>query len=312
MANKEKNFVSAVVYVHNSETRIMEFLKTIIEVLEENFEHSEIICVNDCSDDMSVEKIKSVSQLATSAGISILNMSYFHGVELAMNAGVDLSIGDFVFEFDNTYLDYDRTEIMKIYRHSLEGYDIVSAVPDHKERVSSRLFYKMFDHFANLSYQMRTESFRILSRRVINRISSMNKTVPYRKALYANCGLKTDMMVYSAVSLNRDRVDKKEKGYRRELAVDSLILFTAVGYKLSIFMTIAMMVFTVFTLLYSVVIYAIAHPVAGWTTTILFLSAAFFGLFAVLTIVIKYLQLLVDLVFKRKKYNFESVEKLTK
>ena len=43
MANKEKNFVSAVVYVHNSETRIMEFLKTIIEVLEENFEHSEII-----------------------------------------------------------------------------------------------------------------------------------------------------------------------------------------------------------------------------------------------------------------------------
>ena len=312
MANKEKNFVSAVVYVHNSETRIMEFLKTIIEVLEENFEHSEIICVNDCSDDMSVEKIKSVSQLATSAGISILNMSYFHGVELAMNAGVDLSIGDFVFEFDNTYLDYDRAEIMKIYRHSLEGYDIVSAVPDHKERVSSRLFYKVFDHFANLSYQMRTESFRILSRRVINRISSMNKTVPYRKALYANCGLKTDMMVYSAVSLNRDRVDKKEKGYRRELAVDSLILFTAVGYKLSIFMTIAMMVFTVFTLLYSVVIYAIAHPVAGWTTTILFLSAAFFGLFAVLTIVIKYLQLLVDLVFKRKKYNFESVEKLTK
>ena len=256
---------------------------------------------------MSVEKIKSVSQLATSAGISILNMSYFHGVELAMNAGVDLSIGDFVFEFDNTYLDYDRTEIMKIYRHSLEGYDIVSAVPDHKERVSSRLFYKVFDHFANLSYQIRTESFRILSRRVINRISSMNKT-----ALYANCGLKTDMMVYSAVSLNRDRVDKKEKGYRRELAVDSLILFTAVGYKLSIFMTIVMMVFTVFTLLYSVVIYAIAHPVAGWTTTILFLSAAFFGLFAVLTIVIKYLQLLVDLVFKRKKYNFESVEKLTK
>ena len=187
MANKEKNFVSAVVYVHNSETRIMEFLKTIIEVLEENFEHSEIICVNDCSDDMSVEKIKSVSQLATSAGISILNMSYFHGVELAMNAGVDLSIGDFVFEFDNTYLDYDRAEIMKIYRHSLEGYDIVSAVPDHKEKISSRLFYKVFDHFANLSYQMRTESFRILSRRVINRISSMNKTVPYRKALYANC-----------------------------------------------------------------------------------------------------------------------------
>lgn len=37
----------------------------------------------------------------------------------------------------------------------------------------------------------------------------------------------------------------------------------------------------------------------------------FFGLFGVLTIIIKYLQLLVDLVFKRKHYSFESIEKLT-
>ena len=52
------------------------------------------------------------------------------------------------------------------------------------------------------------------------------------------------------------------------------------------------------------------HPVEGWTTTILFLSVAFFGLFGILTIIIKYLQLLMDLVFKRKHYSFESVEKL--
>ena len=42
------------------------------------------------------------------------------------------------------------------------------------------------------------------------------------------------------------------------------------------------------------------------------LSVAFFALFGILTVIIKYLQLLVDLVFKRKQYNFESIEKLTK
>ena len=47
MGNKEKNFVSAVVYVHNAENRVENFFKTIIKVMEENFEHSEIICVND-------------------------------------------------------------------------------------------------------------------------------------------------------------------------------------------------------------------------------------------------------------------------
>ena len=77
-------------------------------------------------------------------------------------------------------------------------------------------------------------------------------------------------------------------------------------------MTILMMFMSVFMVIYSVVIYATAHPVAGWTTTILFLSVAFFGLFGVVSIVIKYLQLLVNLVFKRKQYSFESIEKLTK
>ena len=196
MENKEKNFVSAVVYVHNAENRIAEFLETLLLVLEENFEHSEIICVNDASDDKSVEQINKASQVASSVSISIVNMSYYHGLEVAMNAGVDLSIGDFVFEFDNTNLDFDKEEIMKIYRHALEGFDIVSACPDRKERFTSRLFYTVFDQFSDLPYEMITESFRILSRRVINRISSMNKTVPYRKAIYANCGLKTDHIRY--------------------------------------------------------------------------------------------------------------------
>ena len=312
MINKEKNFISAVIYVHNAEKRIEKFLRTVLEVLEENFEHSEIICVNDNSQDNSVEVIKKVSQDATISSVSVLNMSYFHGLEMSMNAGMDLTIGDFVFEFDSTVLDFDKEEIMEVYRRSLKGYDIVSASADKKERFSSRLFYKVFDHFTNLSYKMSTESFRILSRRVINRISSMNKTVPYRKAIYANCGLKTDNLKYTVKNVENTEIDQMEKKYRSGLAIDSLILFTEVGYRFSMIMTALMMLISIFMIVYSVVIYATAHPVAGWTTTILFLSIAFFGLFGVLTMVIKYLQLIIDLVFKRKHYSFESIEKLTK
>lgn len=312
MINKEKNFISAVIYVHNVEKRIEKFLRTVLEVLEENFEHSEIICVNDNSQDNSVEVIKKVSQDATISSVSVLNMSYFHGLEMSMNAGMDLTIGDFVFEFDSTVLDFDKEEIMEVYRRSLKGYDIVSASADKKERFSSRLFYKVFDHFTNLSYKMSTESFRILSRRVINRISSMNKTVPYRKAIYANCGLKTDNLKYTVKNVENTEIDQMEKKYRSGLAIDSLILFTEVGYRFSMIMTALMMLISIFMIVYSVVIYATSHPVAGWTTTILFLSIAFFGLFGVLTMVIKYLQLIIDLVFKRKHYSFESIEKLTK
>lgn len=310
--NKEQNFVSAVIYVHNAEDRIERFLDMVVEVMERNFEHSEIICVNDSSEDGSLSIIRKASKAAEKTSISVVNMSYYHGLELAMDAGMDLAIGDFVFEFDNTVADFNSSVIMEIYRHSLEGYDIVSASPNRKERLSSRLFYRIFAKFAAVSYRMNTESFRVLSRRVINRVSSMNKTAPYRKALYSNCGLKTDCIRYEVTGDWSKARDRKEQRYRMDLAADALILFTEVGYRFSMTMTVVMMLMSIFMTVYSLVTYFVIHPVEGWTTTILFLSVAFFGLFGILTIIVKYLQLLVDMVFKRKHYSFESIEKLTK
>ena len=314
MINKEKNFVSAVLYVHNAENSIRQFLKTILSTLEECFEYSEVICVNDASSDASVEMIKEISKTAEGVSVSVLHMSYFHGVELAMNAGVDLSIGDFVFEFDSTEMDFDASQIMRVYKKALEGYDIVSATPEKKQKISSKIFYYVFNKYANYAHKTNTERFRVLSRRVINRVSSMNKSIPYRKAVYANCGLKSTNLLYPVIAQTKNAVkgDRTEKKYRRNLAVDALILFTDVGYRFSIGMTLCMMLITIFMVCYSVMIYLTSNPVAGWTTTILFLSVVFFGLFGVLTIIIKYLQILIDLVFKRSRYSFEGVEKLTK
>ena len=124
----------------------------------------------------------------------------------------------------------------------------------------------------------------------------------------------TENIVYTLTNVNKDIAasDRSEKKYRGRLAVDSLLLFTEVGYRFSITMTVLMMLMTIFMIVYSIVIYVMSTPAAGWTTTILFLSVAFFGIFGVLTIIIKYLQILLDLVFKRKRYSFESIEKLTK
>jgi len=308
MKNKEKNFVSAVVYLYNDSNRIDKFQKMLCDVLEENFEHSEIIFVNDCSNDDTIKKIKNFSKNVKSTSISIVNMSHFYGLEISMNAGVDMAIGDFVFEFDSVLVDYDSEEIMKCYKHSLEGYDIVSMSPNKKQKISSFFYYILMYNFTKT--KMLTERFRILSRRVINRINSMNKTIPYRKIIYSNCGLKKDTIMYTVNS--KDNLHKNEMKYRINLATDSFILFTNMGYKFAATMTMLMMFIVFFMAVYSIFVYCLGNPVEGWTTIILFLSVAFFGTFAILTIIVKYLQLLVDLVFKRKRYNFESIEKITK
>ncbi len=309
--DKEKQFISAVVYVRNAGDRIEAFLTAVIGTLEAHFEHSEIICVNDASEDGSPEKIAALGNRAGRTAVSMVNMSCFHGLELSMDAGRDLAIGDYVLEFDHTVPDFDPEEIMRVYRRCLEGYDIVSAVPDRREKFFSRVFYSVFDHNSRLNAKMHTESFRILSRRVINRIDSMNLAVPYRKAVYATQGLKTDQLVYRPLMTREAGEDRRLRGYRTGLAIDSLILFTSVGYRFSMAMTAVMMLISVCMILYTVVVYAMAHPVAGWTTTILFLSVAFFSLFGILTVIIKYLQILVDLVFRRKRYTFESIQKFS-
>ncbi len=312
VTNKEKNFISAVVYIHNNESIIEYFLENLNSILEKTFEKYEIICVNDFSSDESIIKIKSFAEKIKTSVISIINMSFYQGLELSMNAGIDLSIGDFVYEFDNVYIDYNIETITNIYNQSLKGFDIVSAVPKNKRKKTSAIFYNIFNKYAHSQYKLDTETFRILSRRAINRVYSMNKTVPYRKAIYSNCGLKLDYVLYDCIKNPTYQNIKHINQKRKELATDSFILFTDVAYKMSIFMTFIMMLSTIITGVYAVFIFLNQTPIEGWTTTMLFLSISFFGVFLILAIIIKYLSLLIDLVFKKQKYIVESIEKIAK
>lgn len=310
VSNKEKNFITAVIYVNNNEEHIKNFLVRLNLTLENNFEKYEIICVNDNSNDKSVEMIKEVAGTINGCVISVINMSFYQGLEQSMNAGIDLAIGDFVYEFDSLFIDYDLDTIMEVYKSSLKGFDIVSAASSGAKSTFSGIFYKVFNANSNNHYKIQNESFRILSRRAINRVHSMSKTIPYRKAMYANCGLKLERILYSPIKANILKYTKQISDKRKELATDSLILFTDIAYKFSISMTFFMMIIALLVGVYTVVIFFKGNPVAGWTTTMIFLAFGFFGVFAVLAIIIKYLSILIDLSFKKQKYTIESIEKI--
>ena len=100
-SRKEKNFISAVVYLKNNSKGIVNFVKDLHQSLNDNFEKFEIIIVNDCSTDDSVNQVKLYSKEHDASAITILNMSFVQGVEQCMNAGLDLAIGDYVLQFDN-------------------------------------------------------------------------------------------------------------------------------------------------------------------------------------------------------------------
>lgn len=310
ITDKEKNFISAVLYVRNSAALVREFLPALYSALDSCFEKFEIICVNDASSDESNKEIEAFSKKVSGATISVINMASFHGIELAMDAGVDLAIGDFVYEFDSLFGDYDMELVKDVYRMALQGYDIVSAVPQITLGYGSRLFYKVFNQYSLSANRIQQESFRILSRRAVNRVKSLNSTLAYRKAVYASCGLRTGMILYPNVRRGR-KIPKEEKKNRGETAIEALILFTDVVQKLSFYVSAIFLFITVSIGIYTWIIYFSARkPVEGWTPLMLFLSIGFFGVFLLQTVILQYLSIILKVVFRKKQYLVESVEKI--
>ena len=307
----EKNFISAVIYLNTAENeeKVLEFIKKLSFLLSENFSKYEIICVDDDSPEEYVAAAKKVVQ-ANGLPASILHMSYYQGLELSMNAGRDLAIGDYVLEFDECVWNFPDDMIMQAYREVLKECDIVCCADRTKAGMTSKVFYEIYNHFSGTQHLLESDNFRILSRRGINRVCSLNKTIPYRKAVYANCGLRFKVMHFDPVVKTGYGKDKKTKRFRKSLAVDALLLYTNIGTRVSVLMAAVMASIAAILAIYSLVIYLNGMAVVGWTTTMLFLSFGFFGFFILMTVVIKYLSLILNITFRKEKYLFQSIEKL--
>ncbi len=311
--SKEKNFVSCVIYLHNDSKTVKGFLKTICCVMKDNFEKYELVCVNDGCVDDTVFQVKEFLEEEDSHVVSLINLRYSQGVEAAMNAGRDLAVGDFLFEFDSCVIDFDESLIMDVYRRSLTGYDVVAAAPMRSTSLSSKLFYLVYNWGSRYNGKIRQERFRIISRRAVNRVNQMNTYIPYRKALYANCGLKMDTIVYDNKAYVHKFRNKEERGHRSGLAFDAIIIFTNVLEKLSLILSIifaAVMLYVLGDIVVSA--FGDVAPVEGWLSTMCLMSIGFFMLFVMLTMIFKYLSVILNMMFKKQRYVIEGVEKLTK
>lgn len=310
----EKKFISIVIYLHNAAAYLKFFLDTILPVYEENFEQFELVCVDDACSDETVEVLKKyVEAKSLKAMVSVVHMGFFHGLEGAMNAGRDIAIGDFVYEFDDIFVDYEPEVIMEVYHKLIEGNDIVAASSKGKLRLTSRVFYSLYNRTSRGKGKIGPETFRIVSRRAINRIKSVGQYIPYRKAVYMNCGLNTATICYNSKDVNVRIKNKTVASERTTLALDSFIYFTNALERISaivcgifLLITVGMGIYIASDILKG------TSTVEGWLSTMSFLAFGFFGVFALLTIILKYLSVTLNLIFRQQRYLVSDIEKVVK
>ncbi|MCI9663118.1 MAG: glycosyltransferase [Lachnospiraceae bacterium] len=310
----EKKFISLVVYLHDAAPYLKYFLDTVLPVFEKNFQQYEVVCVDDASVDGTTQVLREyVESRQVKVMVSVVHMSFFQGLESAMNAGRDIAIGDFVYEFDDIFVDYEPEVILEVYRKLIEGSDIVAASSRGKMRTTSRIFYALYNKTSRGNGRIGPETFRIVSRRAINRIKSIGQYIPYRKAVYMNCGLKTATISYESCDVDVRIKNKTVSSERTALAFDSFIYFTNVLERISAIICGVFLVLTVGMGFYLVGDFFNGDkPVEGWLSTMGFLALGFFGVFALLTIILKYLSVLLNLIFRQQRYLVSDIEKVVK
>lgn len=306
---KEKKYISVVVHENKKNENVRFFLEWIDKILSQHFENYEYIIVNNKESPFDLSSIKPFLEVEKRV-IHVVNLSWGHSIEDAMRAGIDKSMGDFVFEFDSTNIDFPEHQILKIYFKALEGFDAVAAVPENKVSFKSRLFYVLLNRLSYKNMVLQTETFRIVSRRMLNRSSIAKEVFRYRKANYHYSGLKTAVLSYRKKNRGQDK--SFSFGDQISLGSNILIYYSSIGIKISLMLSILFLGSSILIGGYAVWSYFFNQEniVEGWTTTILFISISFTGLFTILAVLSKYMEVLLKGIQVNQPYTIQSVERL--
>ena len=224
MVKKESVFISAVLYLSDYTKDVEKFTKNLLDGLRDYFQHYEVIIVNDCT----VKHENFLEEVLPSLGdstITVVHMSVKQGIEACLRAGLDVSIGDFVFEFDTLEFIFEKKLLWDVYQEALKGNDVVS-VETKNNSFSRKMFYNLFNKYSNANYEINASVFRLVSRRAINRVLELNMSSSFRQAVYASCGLKNSKVEYEGSASS-----KKARDFN--LAIDSFLLYTDLGKKVS-------------------------------------------------------------------------------
>jgi glycosyltransferase involved in cell wall biosynthesis len=296
----EENYISVVVIARNDEN-IADFkIAEIYKTLKNNFKYFEIIVVDNNSDDRTQDVLNKIQ-----VPITVVNLSKRHNTQQALTAGVEIAIGDYIVEIPDMSVDFDAQDIMDLYDVCLKNNDFVFLTPE-KIRNTSKLFYKILNwNFKDkISAPILPSIMTLSSRRGQNKTSDEARRVVNRSVSYVLTGLNC-----AEVTKNVKYHNRRGLFENISLMADTLIHHT--DYVIQLVMVIALLFLGLAFLgvIYGFIMYFyIEDPTRGWASSFVLNSAAFCAIFVILSVVCRYLSLILNSQ-NTKPYTFRSLTK---
>jgi polyisoprenyl-phosphate glycosyltransferase len=196
----DKPLISIVAPFFNEGDVVDYFSRTLIPVLESIRDiRFEVICVNDGSEDNTLNKLLFI--VGRDPRIRVLDLSRNFGKEAALTAGIDEACGDAVIPIDADLQDPPSLIPLLIERWR-DGYEVVLAkridrnLDSFVKRKTAELFYRFHNRISDTTVPENVGDFRLMDRVVVEALRNLPERRRFMKGLFAWVGFKTTTIEY--------------------------------------------------------------------------------------------------------------------
>ncbi len=210
---KEQGYFSVVMYKEHDTQGLIQQLYDVAYAMSRFVVNYEIIIILGEILDEASNRLLQEAKESIKGHVILVTLSKCQNKACGIMAGIDLSIGDYIYEIDTDVNKDICKNMMKIYYElTEERCDIVFLRPQ-KKGVFNGIATKILGHMSKEPIVLGDNIIRLVTRRSLNVSDNQREKENTRNLMYQLCGLKVKHMYYKRHEKKRNRQLIKEIGY---------------------------------------------------------------------------------------------------
>lgn len=277
--------ISVIVPSFNEEKNVPLIYERLTSTLSQISDDYEIIFVNDCSKDNTLEVIKQLSK--KDSHVKYISFSRNFGHQIAVSAGLDLCKGEAVVIIDADLQDPPEL-ILEMYEKYKEGYKVVYAKRKSREgetwfkKITAKLFYRFLSAMTSIEIPVDVGDFRLIDKVIVKHLRNMPEKSKYIRGQISWIGYKQTFVEYHRDARLYGKTNYPLKKMLR-LAFDGITAFSDKPLKMASAIGIISAILSLLAIVYALISHFIFDSaVSGWTSLII--SVLFIGGVQLITI----------------------------
>lgn len=191
--NPPKIFLSVVIPLRNEVVSLDPLFKELLPALDSIGESYEVICVNDGSEDDTLNQLLTAQKITPV--IKIVDLSRNFGKDLALMAGISHATGKTVVVMDADLQDPPEL-IPKMVELWRQGHEVVYGARRSRDRdtflkrFTARSFYNLYNLLVDVKIPPDAGDFRLMDQKVVNALESLPERTRFTKGLFSWVGFR--------------------------------------------------------------------------------------------------------------------------